>query len=794
MNNMGLTLTKNQKKKLKVKTKLKKFNESTDESIIDATDAQKSIKITHNEKTIWSEIEKPSEMVIPVFTIHDTEEKEKFFIHLNEQVQANKNNNVDLDASTGPDVDTAKKLPGFIAQKAEIKYRLNKDIEELTNDIPRMAVNILLDIDDIIDPIFELYTQNNKLIDDTYKLILTDQSIKCKRFTGDEISELSIIHLKPMNKIAKLVKMVTSLYQTQMPLFDTTIDRSKSIYDQEALQIVRKNMFSIISKYNQSVKSIYKIQKKINDSYEDTRKYIQMIDSGKLGLVASSSIDDINELKELYNTNKLGYGAQVYYTDTLLRNVASSNKSYNKNEKDLLIKTKVSPYNFLDLLAKEYVLVKFCVTLVGMKNTVYAYSLELLNILRNLGSIPAAFRSIDPLNYIVDTSNENKLKLADRIISLPEGYHSLTAFIPETFTSEVFNSKPKVNNELSNTKKAAEQEETLAMIVNDLKNIPSDISQKLLIEPFISLGVNINDLLSKTPLPMKLLNTLQKDTVKSIEMHMDHALDAIDRITEKETRHKYITDVVTQLVFRQLIIANTLKTRQNISNKQIFKLMVDNDNLSKRNIELEAMAQSQTTVTEEEKNELTKQIQTLTHQLERKDAQLALADERTSVLNKEIAQFEATKEKVKSLEQEIAILTIKNNNLSNEIDTIINSDVEIEDEAGLYNPDDFINELREKNLVFIGGHEHWHANLKQTFPDAKIIASTDGSAPMNKVSTSDVVVINTAILNHPLYWRAKNAFTYNKNGTLVYLNTQSSNINKTIDSIHMALRKKDTDA
>ena len=332
------------------------------------------------------------------------------------------------------------------------------------------------------------------------------------------------------------------------------------------------------------------------------------------------------------------------------------------------------------------------------------------------------------------------------------------------------------------------------MIIDDLKNIPSDISQKLLIEPFISLGVNINDLLSKTPLPMKLLNALQKNTVESIEMHMDHALDAIDRITDKESRHKYITDVVTQLVFRQLIIANTLKTRQNISNKQIFRLMVDNDNLTKRNVELESITHSQNTVTKEERDELSKQIQTLNYQIERKDAQLALADERTSVLNKEIAQFEATKEKVKSLAQEIAILTIKNNNLSYEIDTIINSGVEIEDEAGLYDQDTFIKELREKNLVFVGGHEHWHANLKQEFPDAKIIASTDSSAPMNKVSTSDVVVINTAILNHPLYWRAKNAFTYNKNGTLVYLNTQSSNLHTTIHSIHMPLRKKDTES
>ena len=231
---MGLKLTKNQKKKLKVKTKAKSkgFIESTDESIIDTTDAQKSIKITHNEKTVWNEIEKPSEMIIPVFTIHDTEEKEKFFIQLNEQIQANKDNNVDINKSNETNTDTAKKLPEFIAQKTEIKYRLNKDIEELTSDIPRMVVNVLLDVEDIIDPIFELYTQNNTLIDNTYKLILSDKSINSKRFTGDEISELSIVHLKPMNKIAKLVKMVTSLYQTQMPLFDTTIDRSKSIYAQ----------------------------------------------------------------------------------------------------------------------------------------------------------------------------------------------------------------------------------------------------------------------------------------------------------------------------------------------------------------------------------------------------------------------------------------------------------------------------------------------------------------------------------------------------------------------------------
>ena len=57
-------------------------------------------------------------------------------------------------------------------------------------------------------------------------------------------------------------------------------------------------MFSIISKYNQSVKSIYKIQKTINDSYEDTRKYIQMIDSGKLGIVSSTNLDEMREFKK----------------------------------------------------------------------------------------------------------------------------------------------------------------------------------------------------------------------------------------------------------------------------------------------------------------------------------------------------------------------------------------------------------------------------------------------------------------------------------------------------------------
>lgn len=764
---MGLKLSKAQKKQLKTKIQpVEEDTSSTEEAL--KKDINDMFETNIHEMT-WDELENTREMMLPVFTIHDQTQMNDFFVKMKESMELNKQN---LDKAKESDA-SIPALTRFVAKKSEYKYQLNKDINNLTKDIPRLITNVLLNAASIVDDIFELYCENQNIIDTSYKTLLQDKSIDIKPYNGNEISELSIIYLVPMEKIAKLVKTVTVLYCTQVNLFDSTTKHNDQLYNQQLLQSIRKDMFSILTKYYPSLRSIFNAQKTINDRYESMRKIIKRFDDKQMNILPNTDMSLFYELKENYENNQLGHRLYGVYCNKVIQNTANANKQYTKNEQKELEKTEVSIYNFLDLFAKEYVITKFALTLIGVKNTTYTYILDLSDYINRIGYIPQAFENLDPTNEANQlNTNKPKIKLADKILKQPDDYHSFTAFLPQAYNNRL----PKNTEEKS--------------IYADLNEIQNDVTSQMIIDPLISAGIDINNLLMHTKTPTGLTNTMQIGNKSTLDECFQTIAEMIDKIKDPKTKHEYISDLFLSISFRQILIGNAIKETQLKTNKQLFDLMVENNKLTKKNKELEDKNETKFSVTEEEKADLMKQIQSLKNQISHKDKQINLLEERNSVLNKDIAQFEATKQKVIDLEKNIAVLEIKNSKLLNEFDSIINSEVELEEEADKYNREDFIKELKTKALVFIGGHEHWQANIQNTFPDAKTIAAEDASIPMNKVITADIVVINTAILNHPLYWRAKNAFSYNNTGTIVYLNTQSSNINTAIDSIHKTIRLK----
>lgn len=165
--------------------------------------------------------------------------------------------------------------------------------------------------------------------------------------------------------------------------------------------------------------------------------------------------------------------------------------------------------------------------------------------------------------------------------------------------------------------------------------------------------------------------------------------------------------------------------------------------------------------------------------------QVKNADERILKLSKDAARVEALELKLQE--------TLKvNKELQDKLETI--EPVIIERVVASTEPvatkEEVIQRLNRKETTFVGGHQSWQAKIKQWAPHATFIAPRDYTVTISE--KADFVVLNTAYINHSMYYKVKARIkqieqTTGKTLKLIYLNTQATSREHIVEDIRQQL-------
>lgn len=90
--------------------------------------------------------------------------------------------------------------------------------------------------------------------------------------------------------------------------------------------------------------------------------------------------------------------------------------------------------------------------------------------------------------------------------------------------------------------------------------------------------------------------------------------------------------------------------------------------------------------------------------------------------------------------------------------------------------------LAAKDITVIGGHVNWVKNVKAKLPKARFIGAGTITRDLKSIVNSDIVVINTTVLDHKLYWRVMDDIN-NSDVALVYINNEI-NVGRVIGKIY----------
>lgn len=174
-----------------------------------------------------------------------------------------------------------------------------------------------------------------------------------------------------------------------------------------------------------------------------------------------------------------------------------------------------------------------------------------------------------------------------------------------------------------------------------------------------------------------------------------------------------------------------------------------------------------------------------TRELQFLKKQVENADERILKLSKDAARVEALELKLQE--------TLKvNKELQDKLETI--EPVIIERVVKITEPvatkEEVIQRLNRKETTFVGGHQSWQTKIKQWAPQATFIAPRDYTVTISE--KTELVVLNTAYINHSMYYKVKARVkqieqTTGKMLKLIYLNTQATNKEHIIEDIRQQL-------
>lgn len=88
--------------------------------------------------------------------------------------------------------------------------------------------------------------------------------------------------------------------------------------------------------------------------------------------------------------------------------------------------------------------------------------------------------------------------------------------------------------------------------------------------------------------------------------------------------------------------------------------------------------------------------------------------------------------------------------------------------------------LRNSNTCVLGGNINWQQGLKKDLPDISYIRPDDLGRSMSAVEKADIIIYNSATMNHGMFYKFRNSMKRNNNDPIViYINNQASNIRNT---------------
>lgn len=165
--------------------------------------------------------------------------------------------------------------------------------------------------------------------------------------------------------------------------------------------------------------------------------------------------------------------------------------------------------------------------------------------------------------------------------------------------------------------------------------------------------------------------------------------------------------------------------------------------------------------------------------------QVKNADERILKLSKDAARVEALELKLQE--------TLKvNKELQDKLETIEPVIIErvVVSTEPVATKEEVIQRLNRKETTFVGGHQSWQTKIKQWAPHATFIAPRDYTVTISE--KADFVVLNTAYINHSMYYKVKARIKQIEQATgktikLIYLNTQATSREHIVEDIRQQL-------
>jgi len=165
------------------------------------------------------------------------------------------------------------------------------------------------------------------------------------------------------------------------------------------------------------------------------------------------------------------------------------------------------------------------------------------------------------------------------------------------------------------------------------------------------------------------------------------------------------------------------------------------------------------------------------HALEQKDKDIERLQKLVKEKNDGLKTLDALKQKSALLEEKLKWQEEKEdvhqevNNVDSDTDESVATEAVIE-------------RLNRPSVCFIGGDRNWQQRLKEDLPDAVFQLAEESNRSMSHVERADIIIYNTATMNHGLFYRFKNHLKRNsKDPAVIYLNNQASNAERTYQSI-----------
>lgn len=177
----------------------------------------------------------------------------------------------------------------------------------------------------------------------------------------------------------------------------------------------------------------------------------------------------------------------------------------------------------------------------------------------------------------------------------------------------------------------------------------------------------------------------------------------------------------------------------------------------------------------------------LVRELNQTKQQLNYEQQRYLNLSKELAPYENLKWKSQELQNQLDMQMEINSEIEEQLENAIEQRTDTECE---YDEDTFTEFLRQKNVFIVGGHEHWRCDMQSILPDAKIVVPEHNNASVDNAKNADYIIINTGMLNHPMFRKVRAAYQSNSNGQVLYLNTQASNMSRTLQLLYSQVNIK----